>query len=133
MGLGDEILLRLMEKALMHDMEEVWTGDIPSPHKEHLRRTGGSPCNTHMGVGTYAPGMLSEGEGEPPVGSGIHQNTVVDDIVRAADRIDAWQWSQKYVLDQFVKEDCLARLTRFMNYEPNNSLCGAMNTIVKKL
>ena len=130
MGLDDSILNLVILKALIHDMEEVWTGDLPSPYKEGLKRTGGSPRNTVRGVPTYIPGLSSEAEGRPPVDPEIYHNTVVDHVVAAADRLDAYIWSKKYVLDPSVVNDCYRRLCKLLGECKGTPMETAINQIL---
>jgi hypothetical protein len=129
MDLSDSQVASIQSAALIHDMEEVWTGDLPSPYKESLKRTGGSPSWIGWDIGIPVAGLSDAPDPTPPVGPEIPFNTVVADVVRAADRIDAWQWSQKYVLDEFVKADCETRMMQFMN----SHMWDAMETLISEI
>jgi hypothetical protein len=132
MGLDDQTVSEIRNKALIHDMEEVWTGDLPSPYKESLKRTGGSPSHHGLGIGTPMAIPPSEAEDGPPVRSGMSHNMVIDGVVRAADLIDAWQWSQKYVLDEFVKKDCRIRMDNYASLA-DADLFFAMNKLTEQI
>jgi hypothetical protein len=109
MALSPTQKMELMEKALIHDMDEIYTGDMPSPHKELTRQREALPEISEGDGGTYT-GSGRTGHG----GTVEHPWNAIPGIIRAADLIDALQWSQKYVLDHYVIQDCQRRLDRFI-------------------
>lgn len=133
MGLNDEHLFSLIRIALLHDIEEIWTGDMPSPHKELMAKRVSTGDTHNAPRGRYTGSSLTCEDG-PPVASGDTSNggSMVA-IVRAADLIDAWQWSKKFVLDPDVVEDCEGRLSTFMLQLMGDSLCLAMIQVMDEL
>ena len=100
----------LVEKALLHDIDEIWTGDMPSPAKEALAKREPLPRS--------APGgrHIGAGHGDEDDGDPVEQPwNIISETIRAADRLDAYRWSQKYVLDSAVKNDCTQRLYNLMD------------------
>ncbi len=132
MGLDDDVVDAVSRHALVHDMEEVWTGDLPSPYKEYLKRTGGSPSHGDLGIAMGVPGLSIVGDGDRPASPEIHHNTGIDGIVRAADRIDAWWWSKRYCRDLNTYKDCDNRLNDFMR-QTSPELRAAITQLTSEL
>lgn len=128
--IGYSMTVEELGSILIHDIDEIWTGDMPSPEKERLRRHGSLP---NRGVGTPIAGISAAYEERPPVGPGIYHNGGIDGIRRAADLLDAWWWSSRYVLDQDVISDCESRLNRFMLDRMGDNLCQATQQIMNEL
>lgn len=75
----------VLEWALMHDLPEVLTGDIPTPVKKHLRDSiDGMEDTIFPGYGN----MRKRFEG-----------TIVEVIVKLADDIDAIQFAERFCID----------------------------------
>lgn len=115
-------------KALTHDIEEVWTGDLPSPYKEKLKLTGGSPSHVDTG-GALMPRL---DPGVRPVAT-RDDGDICSAIIRAADLIDAVWWSNKYVMDDAVVQDCAKRLQKFQIDRMGDNLNKAIAQIMTEL
>ena len=131
-GLEDRDMSHLVMRGLTHDIEEIWTGDMPSPYKESLKRTGAPALDEQWGIGTPVPTPSHPYDDGHPVEPEIPHNGEIGGIIRAADLIDAWWWSSKYVLDESVKADCWRRLYTF-RCNQTNDLKKAIDQIVAEL
>lgn len=75
----------VLEWALMHDLPEVLTGDIPSPVKTHLSSAIASmEGNLFPGYGNMKRRL---------------KGTVVETLVKLADYIDAIQFAKRFCID----------------------------------
>ena len=116
MGLDDLHINAIVRYALVHDIDEITTGDIPTPAKE--LETNGRPIETRS---TRSSG---EGAGDRPAYRGAHPvpprdvSDVMASVVRAADLIDAWRWYKIWGLDPKVEVDCKNRLMVFLESHP---------------
>lgn len=128
MGLDDETISEIRDHALVHDIDEIRTGDMPSPHKEALKKREPLPESSSG----YA-GRWPSGSDESHRGTVEHPWNVVDPVIRAADRIDAAIWSSKYVMDDDVVADCAVRLSRFQKDNRIVSLNTAISQVMTEL
>lgn len=129
---GEEITAELVQYAMFHDLEEIYTGDMPSPYKERCAAREATGDTHNRGVGTPIAGISLASEDGSPVRRGTYHNTGIDTIVRAADLIDAWQWSTKYVLDAAVAVDCWDRMHKYKaKCRPRLEL--AMDEIIREI
>lgn len=69
----------LCKFAILHDIDEVYTGDLPTPTKEAIRNKGVEPNNLFMG----------QGEEEPP-------SEAIKKIIKMADLIDNYTFIRQY-------------------------------------
>lgn len=75
-GLDDDLWLQCFAYALTHDMDEVETGDIPSPFKRKLRRE--------------CPAIIETLDGPPKA------SPLIRAIVKLADYLEAIYWLREY-------------------------------------
>jgi hypothetical protein len=134
MGGDQEARNKVMQHALVHDIEEIWTGDVPSPVKDRLRANGSLSSESPEGVGIYVPISSPVYEGEPPVYTDAI-GILVSTIVRAADLIETYWWISQYAIGKGARSiisDCQNRLTRFQ-LEQRPELQRAMNNALSEL
>jgi len=129
MGLTDEEVASIQSKSLIHDIDEIWTGDMPSPHKESL--------NERVALAETRGGYRGRYMSDPPGaedGARVRSRRI-DEVIRGADRIDAWQWIRQYgvgIYKSEVEVDCWNRLSEFMEAAPA-TLEEAMHKMINKI
>lgn len=129
MKVADREIILILQHALLHDIEEIETGDIPSPYKEELKKNGWISPKSQEGVAGMVPTPSSTGEDGPPV-----DGDVIRDVVRAADLIETYWWATKYVDDYNVVLDCKKRLVDFeIQIWKNSSLYKAIEQTLTEI
>lgn len=86
----------ILEWALLHDLPELVTGDLPSPVKDQVRGEI-EALEEHL-FPEY--GVMKRG----------YKGSIVDGIVKTADWIDAIQFAQRFCIDP-NKEDILREMS----------------------
>jgi len=87
MGLDDDVVAEIQSYALIHDSDEIWTGDMPSPAKE-IKTNGRPSPESQEGVGMGVASVWPTPEG----GTVEHPWNIISGVVRAADRMEAAWW-----------------------------------------
>lgn len=132
MGLDALDQSMILEYALMHDIDEIWTGDMPSPHKETLAKR--EPLPESLEGGRYIHSDTPEDARLVRTGS---LPSHLKAIIRGADLIDAWQWISQYGNGRHrhqVMVDCWDRLNKFMwaNGQGSSLVC-AMKKVIENI
>lgn len=120
----------VLEWALMHDIDEIWTGDMPSPYKETLDKR--EPLPESLEGGRY---IHSYPVTDARLAASGALPSHLKAIIRAADLIDAWQWISQYgngLCSWMVVDDCWERLEEFTN-NCEDGLKSAINTVTSSL
>lgn len=108
-GTTDEKLYaEVLAYSLMHDMDEVETGDIPSPFKRKLRRE--------------CPAVIPVLDGVPKVGEKVRGIVKLADMLEALFYIDEFGGSR--TTEEEVRDDIHNNFIKLMNEEGFTKLVG---------